>query len=244
MRILELEENLDLLNFPLKKGFSYGFNIFRLKGSRGDLIIDTAFRSQVREVIAVANISRVVISHFHNDHVSGLLALPSDLPVHGSPRYAETLGKDIPQKVIPVDFDSPLPFEDHELRFIPSPGHSTCSIFTDIDGRWLHVGDNLMGRYDGKRIIPWVMRKDIPEHISSLELLRGMQRDRVIPSHGPVLTGAKRIREEIDLRLFYLERMLDPSAKLTLEEALPDSPENWVGSEHFQQLMEESSDRK
>ena len=97
-----------------------------------------------------------------------------------------------------------------------------------------------MGRYDGKRILPWVERKHIREHIHSLEMLKDMKRERVLLSHGPMLQGRKKIEEEIDLRLFYLNRVLEPDEDLTLDKALPDPPENWVSTGFFHQLMEES----
>ncbi len=239
----QLEPGLLNFNFPELEGFDYGFNIYSLAAGGMTLLIDAAFRSQMKAVLRElkdrrASLDTVVLTHFHNDHAAGLMAAPEGISVIGSPEYRRTLAKDIPQKVSPASFDQPIGFGNFTLRFIPAPGHSPCSIFIDIGGKYLHAGDNLMSRYDGRRIVPWVMKGDIESHMESLEQLKGMKRDRIILSHGPMISGEKRIAEEIDLRLHYLERMLRPSRGMTLEEALPDSPGNWVGHDHFRELLE------
>ena len=244
MDIIELKKGFSCFSFSEIDGFDYGFNIYGIRSGKGVLLIDTAFRSQILTVQKHLTgegleVTHVVASHFHNDHIAGLMVLPETVQVLGSPEYGKTLSKDIPQRVAPVSFTEPLEYGDHVLRFIPAPGHSPCSILIDVNGEDLHAGDNLMSRYDGKRILPWVQKDNIREHIRSLEKLKGMGRERILLSHGPMLEGKKRIAEEIDLRLFYLKNVLDPGKNLTLAEALPDAPENWVSTEFFSQLMEE-----
>lgn len=233
-------------HFPEIEGFSYGFNIYALQSGRKALLMDAAFRSQalvVKKKLAEEGIelSHIAVTHFHNDHIAGLMTLDPGITVLGSPEYRRTLSKNIPQTVTPVSFKEPFRFGEHVLRFIPAPGHSPCSIFIDIDGEYLHVGDNLMSRYDGKRLLPWVEHEFIQDHIGSLEMLRSMKRNRLILSHGPMIEGEEAVSREIDMRLHYLNCVKNPTGDLTIEEALPDHPDNWVGQEHFRQLMDADS---
>jgi len=244
MKNVELENGVFCFVFPELEGFDYGFNLYGIRSGSSVLLIDAAFRSQMRTVKGSLaeddlEITHVVATHFHNDHIAGLMALPETVQVLGSPAYGKTLSKDIPQSVKPVSFSEPFMFGDFTLKFIPAPGHSPCSMMVDISGEYLHAGDNLMSRYDGKRILPWVQRKHIGEHIRSLEMLKGMGRNRIILSHGPMLESREKIEEEIDLRLYYLNRVLYPGWNPTLDEALPDNSDNWVSTEFFNQLMEE-----
>lgn len=244
MRRIRLAKGLDCFVFPERDGFDYGFNIYAMKSGNEILLVDAAFRSQIREVLKHLrgeglNVTHVVASHFHNDHIAGLMALPETVQVLGSPEYGKTLSKDIPQSVTPVSFSQPFVYGDFNLRFIPAPGHSPCSILTDVDGEFLHAGDNLMARYDGRRILPWVRRNCMGDHIHSLKKLKDMKRDRVLLSHGPMLAGEEIIEKEIDLRLHYLTAIEKSGPDLSLEEALPDDPAGWVSKHFFSELMEE-----
>jgi len=242
----ELRPGLLNFNFPEQEGFDYGFNIYSLISEGRALLFDAAFRSQMKAVLHAlegrrSSLSTVILTHFHNDHAAGLMAAPENIPAMGSPEYRQTLAKDISQAVTPVDFHEPFIFGDSRLSFIPAPGHSPCSIFVDIDGEYIHAGDNLMSRYDGRRIVPWVRRDDIEDHMASLELLKGMKRNRILLSHGPMIEGGAKVEKEIDLRLSYLDRMLSPFFGMTVEEVLPGSPDGWVCHRHFTELLEEGA---
>jgi len=233
-------------NFPETEGYNYGFNLYALQSGKNVLLFDSAFRSQARDVNRILHeegleLTHVVATHFHNDHISGLLTLDPLINVLGSPEYVKTLSKDIPQRVITVSPEKSFHFDGHSLGFIPAPGHSLCSIFIDIDGEYLHAGDNLMSRYDGKRLLPWVEWELLDDHIRSLEMLKSMKRDRLILSHGPMIEGENAVSREIDMRLHYLNCVKNSSGSIALEDALPDDPDNWVGIEHFCQLMEARS---
>jgi glyoxylase-like metal-dependent hydrolase (beta-lactamase superfamily II) len=229
--------------FPEMPGFDYGFNIYGLRNGSGVLLIDAAFRSQARAVnqrlkeMGLA-VTHVLATHFHNDHISGLLALPEGISVLGSPEYGKTLSKTLPQTIAPVSFTEPFRFGRFTLRFEPAPGHSPCSVYTLIDHDLIHAGDNLMARSDGRRILPWVEREGIANHIASLEHLAENHGNRtVLLSHGKSIRGEDSIAREIGLRLHYLNAVQHPSPTLTLKEALPDHAGNWVCTEFFHQLV-------
>ncbi|MCD6589323.1 MAG: MBL fold metallo-hydrolase [Candidatus Fermentibacteraceae bacterium] len=235
-------DNFFNFRFPEKEGFLYGFNLYALVSGNDVLLFDSAFRTQVTKVkkhlaSEGLKLTHVVLTHFHNDHAAGLVSLKGDLTVLGSPEYRKTLKKNIPQTVTPVSFQSGYTFGDFKLGFTAAPGHSPCSIFIDINGRYLHAGDNLMGRYDGTAILPWVEFDQLENHISSLKMLRAMGRDRVLLSHGPELSGRKNINRAIDDRLSYLETVLDTGGKCSFEEAVSGCSCSFTGKEFFHDLL-------
>jgi glyoxylase-like metal-dependent hydrolase (beta-lactamase superfamily II) len=227
--------------FPEKEGFLYGFNLYALINRNNALLFDSAFRTQITEVKKYLaseglQLTHVVLTHFHNDHAAGLVSLNRNVTVLGSSEYKKTLRKNIPQEVTPVSFRDEFVFGNFKLRFTAAPGHSPCSIFVDINGKLLHAGDNLMSRYDGKAILPWVEFDQLENHISSLKILKAMNRDRVLVSHGPELVGNKTVNSAIDNRLFYLETVRNSSGTCSFEEAVSGCTCSYMGNEFFQLL--------
>lgn len=245
MIIEVIENNLVQFRFPEEDGFRYGFNLYALISGKEVLLIDAAFRTQARKVNRYLEseglkLSHVLLTHFHPDHVNGLIALDPEVTVLGSPEYKKTLVKQIPQSVTPVSFSEGFLFGGFRLAFTPAPGHSACSIFIDINGDYLHVGDNLMSRYDKKAILPWVVFDQLANHIASLEMLRSMNRNRLILAHGPELNGAENIIPAIDDRLAYLKTVLESKGKCSWEQAVSRCSCEYAGREFFEQLTEES----
>jgi glyoxylase-like metal-dependent hydrolase (beta-lactamase superfamily II) len=237
-----IKNNFFTFRFPEEEGFLYGFNLYTLVSGNDVLLIDSAFRTQVTKVEKYLaseglKLTHVVLTHFHNDHAAGLVSLNKNLTVLGSPEYRKTLKKNIPQKVTPVSFQKGFVFGDFRLGFTAAPGHSPCSMFIDINGRYLHAGDNLMSRYDGRAILPWVEFDQLGNHISSLRMLRAMGRDRILLSHGPELSGKQNINTAIDNRLSYLETVLDTAGKCCFEEAVSGCSCSFVGEEFFHDLL-------
>ncbi|MCP4646680.1 MAG: MBL fold metallo-hydrolase [bacterium] len=247
MIVHRIENNFYNYRFPEEEGFRYGFNLYALVDGDKVLLIDSAFRTQVKKVrkdlqSKDLKLSHVLLTHFHPDHVNGLVALDPDTVVLGSPEYKKTITKEIPQPVTPISFGEVFQFGNFKLAFLPAPGHSACSILIDINGRYLHVGDNLMSRYDNKAILPWVEFAHIEQHISSLEMLRDMKRDRLILSHGPELCSKAAILQAIEDRLFYLKTVLQSGGKCTWEEAVSGCSCQFVGKEFFDALADKSAD--
>lgn len=243
MVIDTVENNFLNFRFPEEDGFLYGFNLYALVNGIDVLLIDTAFRTQARQVNEALisrglRLTHVLLTHFHPDHVAGLTALDAEITVLGSPEYKKTLKKKIQQTVTPVSFSEGFAFGDFKLSFTPAPGHSPCSILIDINEKYLHAGDNLMSRYDGKAILPWVEYHEIASHISSLELLKAMNRDKVLLGHGPALLNSSDINQAIDNRLSYLSAVLRSSGNCSWEDAVSGCTCHFAGKEFFEQLVQ------
>lgn len=230
--------------FPEEDGFLYGFNLYALKNGNDVLLIDAAFRTQVNQVVQYLErnglcLTHVVATHFHPDHISGLTVLDTGLTVLGSPEYGRTLTKSLPQRITPVSFTDGYTFGNHHLDFIPAPGHSACSILVDINGEYIHAGDNLMSRSDGKAILPWVVYNQLENHILSLKTFRRMQKEKVILAHGPEIRGKTDVCNAVDDRLSYLEAVLGSSGQCTLQEAISGCSCSFAGEEFFRGLIAE-----
>ncbi|MCK5842942.1 MAG: MBL fold metallo-hydrolase, partial [Candidatus Sabulitectum sp.] len=201
------------------------------------------FRTQARQVNEALTsrglkLTHVLLTHFHPDHVAGLVALDPKITVLGSLEYKKTLVKEIPQTVTHVSFSEGFVFGDFNLSFTPAPGHSPCSILIDINGKYLHAGDNLMSRYDGKAILPWVEFDQLGNHISSLEMLKAMGREKVILAHGSALLNSGEINQAIDDRLSYLSAVLRSSGNCSWEDAVSGCTCHFAGKEFFEQLVQ------
>ena len=233
-----------LLNyrFPEEEGFRYGFNLYALLDGKNVMLIDSAFRTQAKTVGGDLNskglkLTHVLVTHFHPDHIAGLTALSPEIIVLGSPEYRKTLSRELPQTVTPVSFSEEMHFGEFSLSFTPAPGHSACSILIDINGEYLHAGDNLMSRYDGKAILPWVEYSELGRHISSLEMLKEMKRTRILLGHGPELSGEADIIQAINDRLSYLKAVSASAGECSYEEAVSNCSCHFVGEEFFDQLL-------
>ena len=94
-----IAKNLVQYQFPPNPGTHFGFNIFALLAGADALLIDAGFEKHataVRDDLARGGCRprQIIISHFHDDHISGLKALPK-LAVLGSGRYQTSLSSGI-----------------------------------------------------------------------------------------------------------------------------------------------------
>jgi hydroxyacylglutathione hydrolase len=241
MTVMQTAKDMFNYRFPEEDGFLYGFNLYALLNGSDVLLFDAAFRTQAKQVVQFLEsrslkLTHLIVTHFHPDHIAGLSVLDPGITVLGSPEYGRTLARDLPQKITPVSFTDGFSFGDFNLKFIPAPGHSACSIFVDINGEYLHAGDTLMARYDGKAILPWVVYHQLENHISSLKKLLEMGRDKVILGHGPEIHGKVAVKEAVDDRLSYLAAVLESKGNCTYNQAVSGCSCSFAGEEFFREL--------
>jgi len=228
MNRTKIEQGLFLYQFPPVDENAYGTNIYVLLDGDEAFMLDTGFEEQADAVLADLHargcaLKHVLASHFHGDHISGLLVLPME-EVLGSERAEETLAK-YPADVIAqlpalrkVNEETVLQFGRFTLTFRFAPGHSPCSLFTIINEKTIHVADTIIAANDDTLILPWAPFEEVEAHNRSLELLKELAPDVLLLGHGNFIYG-EAIAEEIAIRQEYLQRVLDGGGKISLEEA-------------------------
>jgi glyoxylase-like metal-dependent hydrolase (beta-lactamase superfamily II) len=117
-----------------------------------------------------APLVRVLITHWHPDHVKGLPAL-----------------RDRWKGLVVVDAPGPnVPAGDGHLEIVPTPGHSPDHLcFFDREAGDLYCGD--LARLGGTIVIPARKGGDLRAYLASLRLVRDLGPLRLLPGHGPVV---------------------------------------------------------
>ncbi len=197
------------------------------------LFIDAGYESEAEQALQDLEaqgleLKGVIVSHFHDDHMQGLKVLPR-VPVYGSARYQETLNMwnekaEHPFFAPSVKVGAPYSFHfgRHRLEIIPFPGHSICTVLTCIDGKYLHIADELMFGDEGLPLLPIPDAHAFARQAGALEALREYADLVFIPAHGPVFSGRERILREIDCRIAYLSAVTHSDRELAYAEAAKD----------------------
>ena len=150
------------------------------------------------EAMGVKKIDKILLTHIHNDHCGGALALRkrcgAKLGIHRS-RKGYLGGEDFQ-----YDDDDRISFGDGELHVLHTPGHESghCCFYEDGD-KVLFSGDNILG-YGTAVIHP--PDGNMTDYLKSLERLLGFDISLILPGHGPLIGKAEaKIREYIRHRL-------------------------------------------
>ena len=115
-------------------------------------------------------LARVLITHWHPDHVGGLPALRQRWR---SVAVIETSGP-------------PVPAGDGVLEILPTPGHSPDHLcFYDREAGDLYCGD--LARRGGTIVIPARKGGDLRAYLASLQSIRDLAPRRLLPGHGPIV---------------------------------------------------------
>jgi glyoxylase-like metal-dependent hydrolase (beta-lactamase superfamily II) len=129
-----------------------------------------------------------------------------------------------------------MTFGDFKLKFHPAPGHSRCSIITEINGKILQIGDLLMINVDRKNTLPYIADGGgFIEHIKSLELIKKLDPEAIIVPHGGFIDNKKRISDLVDDRVFYLEQVLNSKGALPVEKCLKNDI-SWYDNLEFHDI--------
>jgi glyoxylase-like metal-dependent hydrolase (beta-lactamase superfamily II) len=124
----------------------------------------------LEQALAGAALARVLITHWHPDHVKGLPALRDRWP-----------------GLVVVDAGGdPVPAGDGVLEIIPTPGHAPDHLcFYDREAGDLYCGD--LARRGGTIVIPARKGGDLRAYLASLALVRDLAPRRLLPGHGPIV---------------------------------------------------------
>ncbi len=220
-------------------------NITALINGENAMLIDTAFANQalvVKQELESKGITvdEIVLSHYHPDHAAGATEFPK-AALSCSSHYENNFNNcnDIwhkehdyrkPQQII-LDNSTKM-YGNILLDFFETPGHSKCSIVTLIDSRIAHVGDLLMFDVDHKPTLPNICGDgSFEDHIKSLEKIKELGAEVLIFPHGKHLMGKDAINHAIDMRIHYLESVLESNGQADLEEFLIGGLEKWAFTE-------------
>jgi glyoxylase-like metal-dependent hydrolase (beta-lactamase superfamily II) len=160
-----------------------GNNTWLLTGREPSLV--DAGVGQAEHVEAVASalngapLVRVLITHWHPDHVKGLPALRDRWP---GLTVVDAAG-------------DPVPAGDGRLEIIATPGHSPDHLcFFDREAGDLYCGD--LARQGGTIVIPARKGGDLRAYLASLALVREMAPRRLLPGHGPIVDDPAALIDE------------------------------------------------
>jgi glyoxylase-like metal-dependent hydrolase (beta-lactamase superfamily II) len=163
-----------------------GNNTFLLTGSSPALVdAGVGNPEHVNEIAAClggVNLERVLITHGHPDHVSGVPAITLRWPQVQVLRYP--------------DFDSDgVSAGDTRLQPIHTPGHAPDHVcFFDSGCGDLYCGD--LVRAGGTVVIPASRGGNLGDYLASLERVKALAPRRLLPGHGPMIDDPLPVIEE------------------------------------------------
>jgi glyoxylase-like metal-dependent hydrolase (beta-lactamase superfamily II) len=151
-----------------------GNNTWLIPGREPALIDAGTGKPEHVEAVAAAldgaPLARVLITHWHPDHVSGIPALRE--------RWRTLTVIDVP--------GAPVPAGDGVLEILPTPGHSPDHLcFYDREAGDLYCGD--IARLGGTIVIPARKGGDLRAYLESLRRIRVLAPRRLLPGHGPIV---------------------------------------------------------
>jgi glyoxylase-like metal-dependent hydrolase (beta-lactamase superfamily II) len=160
-----------------------GNNTWLLTGREPALVDAGVGNPEHVEAVAAAlggvPLARVLITHWHPDHVTGLPALRE--------RWRGLT-------VVDVAGD-PVPAGDGVLEIVPTPGHAPDHLcFFDRESRDLYCGD--LARLGGTIVIPARKGGDLRAYLASLRLVRDLAPGRLLPGHGPIVDDPAALIDE------------------------------------------------
>lgn len=219
-----LEENLIMYTFEPDSEGRLGTNIVALIQNDEALLLDCGYEKHMKVVLAdlKKKIVTVIPSHFHPDHVRGILELP-DVEIYGNASATiplELYEKDHLEQLKPTQIikdGDQLTFGTFKLRFEHLPGHSDCTMAIHINETYCHIGDLYMTMNDGTDVLPYVLWSGVEAHIRSLDKL-GTDKFYLL-SHGKCPVAGELFSEGVKNRIGYLKAVLDSNNHCTTEEA-------------------------
>ncbi|WP_228282566.1 MBL fold metallo-hydrolase [Rubrobacter tropicus] len=231
----EVVEGVWQIKLPVP--FPLGFvAVYLIEGTDGWTLVDAGYdyppaREAWKAGAYVAgcdlsrDVSRIVVTHFHPDHIGAarwlqevsaapVFMLEAEIPFarrlwgspdagpfvdllvrHGMPpEMAEKgaagmrSGLALPEELSPLSAGEKVPLGDGAARVLHAPGHADHQLVLHDEGRGiLYAADHLMlGITPNVGIWPETDPHPLARYLASLEEMRGLGADLVLPGHGPV----------------------------------------------------------
>ena len=215
--------------FPPKQGQHFGNRIIALINQDKAILIDTGYEHQAMEVVKDLSVNqltieKVIITHFHDDHMEGLKVL-NGITLYGSSYFQNTLdrwtSKEDQKYFIPtilVDDSIKIQFGEHEVEMISFPGHSICTILVKINDEYIHVADELMFSNNGEPLLPCITQEDVIRQFKSVNKLIEYINYNFIFGHGDNIKDKNQIINAIENTIVYLKKILNNN-NISFEEA-------------------------
>lgn len=224
MNIRNITGNLYEADFNDTKHYTKQVIYFILEGSRA-LLIDTGYEPEMLELKAYLDaeqisIEKIIISHYHEDHFTGLKVLTdikNEFTILGSSEFSKTLEIEYKddflhdRDIYPTEFCEKLQFEygGHQIRFYEAKGHSYCSIHTIIDETYIHTADDLIFDTNNTPLLP-LPCQSIMDQLDTMANLKKYVNGIYLGSHFSAgLNYIKNMKAEIDARIGYLHKVLE-----------------------------------
>jgi len=234
MNKIQLSNDVIQYMFPPRSETSLvGYNIVAVIDGDKALLIDVAFEDYAKQAMDDLSaegitVYKIIITHFHSDHYSGLQALPN-IPFLGSIRFHETFAfyktsEEEIRKYTPtttVDTSTTIEFGRHKLELIPAPGHSVDTLLVKINDQFLCVADELVFANSGEQTLPYLCagKSDAKIQMDALDNLEKYSHLTMIPGHGPAFEGQKVASSIKNLRA-YLKTIIETDGNVTYEDAV------------------------
>ncbi|EEH22294.2 hypothetical protein PABG_04505 [Paracoccidioides brasiliensis Pb03] len=173
-----------------------GTNTYLIGKGRDRLLIDTgegkpSWSASLRGVLEAekATVKQALLTHWHRDHVGGVLDLLEICP------NAKVCKYDGEGDELNIEDGQVFTVEGATLRTIHTPGHTTDHVtFLLEEENALFTGDNVLGH--GTAVF-----EDLAVYIATLEKMRNLGASRGYPGHGAVIEDCKaKITEYIEHR--------------------------------------------
>lgn len=242
MTIHHIEDNFSQYAFAPMGQAHWGINVFALEDQDRVLLIDTGYAEYGKQLDdelrrRQLQLDTVILSHFHDDHMEGLVHLKSPRLL-GHAHYRATLEKWTPpdehHRYVPTDLIAApirLEFGNHSLMLTPISGHSESDLLILINERYLHIGDLILQDPHSAPILPAVEPPLLTTHMRALEDLRQYLDYAFLLSHGPIIHDRAIKQREIDDRLRYLDALLAHPTKISYADATHACQQTYLHAE-------------
>jgi hydroxyacylglutathione hydrolase len=196
---------------------SYSSNVYLINGFKEKALIDSGTYSNANQLILDLNslgikpeeISLIFHTHGHADHFGAdsffktakiFMSKKDGEKVNANLNefsFSEVFANNLNPKTDFIDLNKLIDLNPFKLKSISCPGHTSGGLsFFDEKNKILFSGDTIfngnVGRYD-------LMTSNETELIDSIQKLSKLNIEFLLPGHGNIIKGRKKIKENFEL---------------------------------------------